>query len=369
MPIRLYKKNAILRTEELLGKIGTESEIWLPASAGPVFFSETWFAAIIATAARSGPIRVVDWRTHSSSEPRPERFHETLEGLASLVFAESIIDSSGQKIEFDTHKLIQDVISNSGVLQAERGGKELTICAFDPECPVPLLFSGVSQQSQFSKELMGYRKEYLETGVGKTYSEDISKEDDLFFTQLLFELFQNSYEHGRHDSKAKNLRGLRSIMIRKHIGSTKHEMLNRCPHFPELAEYISATSSIDRSSKYYEVAISDFGLGILGRFMATRPDFKYPPNSPYAKTDLLNRIINEALTSKHSSSGAGHGLKRSFKAIQNLRGFVSLRTNDQSVHFNSLKATSGRGFELKSSTNGCMSEIAGTHYNILLPLH
>jgi hypothetical protein len=152
-------------------------------------------------------------------------------------------------------------------------------------------------------------------------------------------------------------------------GLVGQSRVRRAESFPELQEYLNQTISGSGTFIFYEVSVSDHGLGIIDRFLATRPEFRSDATILNARIILLNRIVREALSSKYRT-GAGHGLRRALAAVDTLRGFLSLRTDRLWLHHTSATtaslATRLQLIPVESSED--LPLAAGTHFNMLFPL-
>ena len=113
----------------------------------------------------------------------------------------------------------------------------------------------------------------------------------------------------------------------------------------------------------------DNGIGIISRFLSSRPDYKddtvFKGLSDFEK---LNFIIEKSLSSK-LFPGAGKGIRGALRNIGSLNAFVSLRTNDLWVYFNGTKKPEGEVPIFSTvNTNLRLDTISGTCYNILIPV-
>jgi hypothetical protein len=160
------------------------------------------------------------------------------------------------------------------------------------------------------------------------------------------------------------------VRLKKHIHYNYSDFLKRAADFPELQDYIKHVGSASKAPIFYEISISDHGLGLIKRFLVTRKDISLPQDTHGARVDLINRIIDEALSSKVNQPGAGYGLRRAIDAVRNLQGFLSLRTDTLWLY----KAFGGQP---KLSSEWLLEpvglrelpSIAGTHFSLLFPLN
>ena len=108
-------------------------------------------------------------------------------------------------------------------------------------------------------------------------------------------------------------------------------------------------------------------MGIIKRFLASRPDYNLDADFTQL-TDLekINFIIEKSLSSK-LFSGAGQGIKGALRSIQELNGFLSLRTNDLWIYFDGTDSLKDFSFN-PVQTSMKLSDKRGTSYNILIPI-
>jgi hypothetical protein len=262
------------------------------------------------------------------------------------------------------------VIEKQGIKTPERTtGQSLTFCAFDPEEPIPIGFAGFKGKPAFTSEFIRYRRDCFEVGQGEGFSDSVPKAVDDQLASFAYELWQNSFQHGRLNSTNGNIRGMRYLRVQKHVGLAKSEIVERAEGFGELRSYLDRETSGPGPFKFYEVTIADNGLGILERFLATRPEYAQTIHTREDAVTFTNRIINEALTSKLSQSGAGHGLEHALDAVRRVRGFVSLRSGNTWLYqaFNKETATLDE-HRMHEVACGCELASVGTQFNLIFPL-
>ena len=376
-PLRLdlIRGQTLLDLESLLlsisGSKANSLDVWLATELGPNLFKDTLIASLFAFIASQGKhLRVIDWTTNPSAERIKDRFGTTLEGLASLEFAHEIVDARKVDLRSQVQDLRFDAIEKSGIRTPETtGGKVLTFCAFDPEMPTPLGFVGVEGKASFTRRLLAVRKEFFEIGVGEGFSQQISRGADQALAGFVYELWQNGIQHGRFDARHQAIRGMRYLRLRKHVGLERSKFMERADGFPELQHYLDRQIGGSKKLKFYEVAIADSGIGIVDRFVATRPEFQSGHATADDHAALINKIINESLSSKLNQAGAGHGLEQAISAVRELKGFLSLRTGISWLYYapgeERTDSTAGRLTPVKH--NGPFAPL-GTQINLIYPL-
>jgi hypothetical protein len=148
------------------------------------------------------------------------------------------------------------------------------------------------------------------------------------------------------------------------VSYDKKQLIEYADQFDELNAYISKLKK--GNANFYEISISDNGLGIINRFLATRPEYK--SNADFfrlSEAEKINEIINKSLSSK-PFEGSGRGLAIALNSIRELSGFASLRTGNTWAYFDGLnKEVTNLSFQ---RVNKDVSPMRGTNYNILIPI-
>jgi hypothetical protein len=332
------------------------------------FLTESRVAAAIATIAAHHDLIVCDWYHRWREDDIEEQFATSLVGMSSVFHAKRLTNVPGQEMPGSRRDFIERVAKRSGILEPRGGrGKSVTFCAFDPDWGEPAALAGtLGRKELFRTTFAHYREENLEVGKVLGFT-PTTLEADSRLADFVFELYQNTYEHGRRkDSRGKPLPGFRYVRLRRYIDQ-KSGFLSRSAGFPELTEYFESVVP-NETFQFYEIAISDTGLGLVAGFLASRRNF-HTPDLPNMHEWLANELLTTALTSKEGYPGAGLGLPNALEAICELQGFISLRTDDLWLCGHSQEETplKKKGLtKVRSETR--FSSISGTHFNILLPL-
>jgi hypothetical protein len=313
---------------------------------------------------------VVDWITAPTEEHLVQLFGTEIEGLACLEFADEIVDSQGRDLRPRVQHLRLRAIQNNETLDPETS-KSFTFCAFDPDFPTPISFVGIQAKESFVRKLLALRRDFFEIGTGQGFSTKVSQAADYSVGALIYEFWQNGIQHGRFDSQHQQMRGLRYLRLKKHVGGEfqRELFLSRAEGFAELRDYLDRATRGFAHYKFCEVTIGDSGIGIASRFLATRPEFCNLVQNPSDHPALVNRIIRESLSSKLNQAGAGHGLEQALGAVRVLKGFLSVRTGSSWLYHNS----SGDGTEDSDRSlsvvhySGRLASV-GTQINLIYPL-
>lgn len=356
-----------------LGKLSTSHEITVRLSRNLRwdFILESRLATLLATTARHHRLTVCDWYDRWEDNDIEEQFRTSLVGMAAVFHARRISNIAGQDLPDDRGVLLERVGINGGILEPRltgSRGKSVTFCAFDPDWGEPAALAGtLNRKDLFRRTFEKYRRVYLEVGQAMSHTRD-TRQADQRLARFIFELYQNTYEHGR-PSAADGFpaKGMRYVRLRKYIGR-KSAFLSRAGHFEEMTDYLSSVIQGD-DFKFYEISVSDDGLGMLNHFLQKSPDYSHPASFD-DRVRLLNKLLTTSLTSKVNYPGAGEGLPNVLKAITQLRGFMSLRTDRVWLYGHS------EGTEQPLEEKGLLpvtgaedlSSIVGTQFNIVLPL-
>lgn len=374
LPLKIKKADTLLDIENMITDLSVSDlksvDLWLAKDLGIQLFKDTRVTALIAAAATRGiHTRVIDWLANPEDDHLAERFGTTIEGLGSLHYAEEIVDAQKLHLEDRIRHFRFDVIEKNGIKTPDKTyGSALTFCAFDPDLPTPVGFAGLSGKADFTRRFSNYRRRYFEVGVGEGFSGHISKSTDRAISDFAYELWQNAVQHGRFNKNNTELKGMRYLRVQKHIGYNKALFVRRAAGFAELRTYLDHTLPESGTFKLYEITISDNGMGIVERFLATRPEYASSVSTRADASSLLNKIIDSSLSSKRSQSGAGHGLEHAIEAVHNLKGFVSIRSGALWVYYTSADCSTDESQLLHNVRYQSKLARVGTTFNLIFPL-
>jgi hypothetical protein len=372
--LKILKSQSVTDLERMIHDLALMKarslDVWLSRDIGGQFFKDARIVALFAFAAsKEMQIRVIDWHSLLDDTELAERFGRTLEGIASLEYADKIVSAQKVGIDHRIRTLRQQVIEKNGIKSPEStAGKSLTFCAFDPEAPTPLEFASMNGKADFIKRFSYYRRECFEKGVGEGFSERLPATIDHQLSSFAYELWENTLQHGRLDETGRELKGMRYLRVQKYIDYNRAAFLKKAEGFTELEQYLNKHVPESGTFKFYEISIADHGLGIVARLLATRPEMAniLPMDSP---EDCINMIMDRALSSKLSQAGAGHGLERALAAVRYLQGFVSLRSGSAWLYYASeVQTPVGQRPKLTSVRFTEPLASIGTQLNLIFPL-
>lgn len=370
MKIEIMKRPKLPDIEALISKLAStqesQLEVWLARDMGSAFFVESRMVALLASAARKGTVSIVDWAGGDIDGWR-ERFTSELCGVAALGYSSGISTSKKEPIPASVTELKASIEERGGMAEQNSGGRSLTYCAFDEKVrQQPLDLASIRTKSKFCSEFV--RRLNTAFHTDGTHPDLFRQSPEKCLAEFVYELYQNSFEHGCLSKDNQLIRGLRLLHVKRHIAHSKAELLSRAEGFKELQEYFSDISGDRGASRFYEVAISDQGLGIVDRFVATRAEYADLSQSYDSRINLINEIMDKALSSKINQPGAGHGLRKSILAIRELGGFVSVRSGDLWLHSSPTTEVSNSDLQILKPVKPIkqVSRVEGTHFNILV---
>ncbi len=343
------------------------TDIWLARDVGTKFFVHSRLLSLMATASRNGPVTIVDWAA-SFPENWDKTFPTSIPALAALSYAERIINAKKEESPRSAESLRMAIERRGGDVLDDSEARAQAFCAFDAaERRQPLALASAHNKVHFQSLFV----KRLQTAFNKdgSYPDLFRNDPELQLADLIYELWENGFQHGSLSRENKPIPGLRILYVRRIIGESKQSLVNRAEGFPELKQYFESTLRDGTLRRLYEVAISDQGLGIVERFLATRPELRDDPSFGKTPSNIVNTIIDRALSSKVNQPGSGHGVRKALETIRDLGGFVSLRTGPLWLYSSPAAEQQGgkktHGFTPVAFA-GDLASVAGTHFNILI---
>ena len=375
--LTLTSASDLFECERILSRINsatTSTVLLLPKEDRRLFTKDLRVVAIISAASQNSQVKC-EWPSNLSAET-----HQSLVGLAGAVYG---VEANEGHMFVSRNDAKQVLAQRLDILENPPGSKEtLTFCAIDGTTRAqPVALSALSEKSKFIDELGNYVRKYFDIGPSEDFSSSISPKlfDDGSSVEeclygFVYELFQNTYVHGSLDQDQKTIPGLRLIRVRKRFGqaSSRDAFIRGAGQFSELKEYLEENLPSDRSFKLYEISISDNGMGILSRFRTIgQAESPIEPLSLGENLKLLNRIVAESLSSDARKSNVGRGgLQKALDAVDKVKGFVSLRTDNLWVYRSPENMNPASPEELlrpvKIENGGELSKIPGTHFSMIV---
>ena len=375
--LTLTSASDLFECERILSRINsatTPTVLLLPKEDRRLFTKDLRVVAIISAASRNSQVKC-EWPSNLSAET-----HQSLIGLAGAVYG---VEANEGQVFVSRNDAKQTLAQRLDILENPPGSKEtLTFCAIDETTRAqPVALSALSEKSKFIDELGNDVRKYFDIGPSEDFSSSIGPRlfDDGSSVEeciygFVYELYQNTFVHGSLDQDQKTIHGLRLLRVRKRIGqvSSRDAFIRGAGQFSELQEYLEENLTSDKSFKLYEISISDNGMGILSRFRSIgQAEPPKEPQTPGENLKLLNRIVAESLSSDSRKSNVGRGgLQKALDAVDKVKGFVSLRTDNLWVYRSPENTNATSPEELlrpvRIENRGELSKIPGTHFSMIV---
>jgi hypothetical protein len=340
----------------------TGFEVRLARHLGSRIFSVASVCTLLATLAKRD-LKVIDWGKRSPGDLA--RFEHTLEGLAAIVHAARIVTEDNNPYAIDKVRTILGLSSRLGIAdnvrssdgESPREQHRVSFVACDPLLPdLPALPPIDINRDSWINGLISYRKKY-------TLSSDLAAER--FVAEFIYEIYQNTVQHGNMDADGRGINGVRYIAIRRHMANSISDLTNRVADFPGLQDYLRSRPSTRGPARFCEICIGDNGLGIVGQYVATKQKRGETLAPPADEAAFINHIIMQHLSRKVGQPGAGKGLGRALEAVKKVQGFISFRTGSQWLTY-----SAEREHVILTSVSGTgpLADARGTTVCLLYPL-
>ena len=359
------------RVLSLIKKSTTPTKLLLPGDDRRLFFKDLRAVAVISAASRNPQVRC-EWFPNVSS-----RTYDSLLGLAAAIYR--VASAEGHM--FSSPKDAKQALARRlDILEDPPGSSEtLTFCAIDKKTrSQPVALSALSGKEDFISKFGSYVVEYFDKGKSENFSFwfgpslfDDGPSIAACIYGFVYELYQNTFSHGSLDQDQNTIPGLRLIRLRKRVGhaTSRDAFIQGASRFSELEVYLQKNASVEKPFKFYEISVSDNGMGILSRFRAVEQK-KYKDVSSCENLKLLNKIIAKSLSSDMRKSKIGQGgLQKALRAVDEINGFVSLRSDNLWVYRSpeDSNATSKDEWLKPVENGGELSNIPGTHFSMIVP--
>jgi signal transduction histidine kinase len=344
----------------------------LARNVGSALLIETAIASLIATvAARPGRLIIKDMH-HTWNEPSAiQRFVKQIDGVAALFYCSEIQAARLQNVQDEDVPReflaqLQSRLLRTAIIEDANTGQSRTFLAADPQ-------HGVTRElAILDGDVYAFRTEIdtviRQFGVRPRLKERGREDAEDVLYRAVFELFQNTVEHGRKrrpDGAA--LPGLRYVRFQKLIGNSAEELAARANSFEQLKEFLIRRTRRAGIVRFLEITVSDSGSGILSHFRRRASDHSAIPSD---NNDALNAILTGKLTSKRMP-GTGLGLPIALSALRTLKAFVSLRSEEswlfRDFDADTSDADDAEGLKLLTvPTPKPVANIVGTHFTMLI---
>jgi hypothetical protein len=335
------------------------------------FFKDSWISSFIATASEGRELVIQDWHSSDSHSEIVKRFSASLIGITSAFLANEISNIHHHKFNIDINEIIEQIVfEKNGLIEDSESGKSYVFCSFDSSdekknYPKPLALYA-STKEEFIKKFLDFKARKIDFTNSDVLQLKFNSEFERELASLIFELYENTNQHGKYDKENQLINGIRSFSLKRHSSNNTKSLLEKAQPFEELTSYIVSLKQ-QRNLHFYEMSISDNGMGIIDRLLHTRKEFN-ERFTGLKDFEIVNKIISDNLSSK-LYPGSGLGLSIALRNLQKLKGFLSLRTNNLWVYFDGSSSVSADMLKLVPIKNSeRLSRMKGTHYNIVVPL-
>lgn len=327
---------------------------------------------------RSGGLTVRDFYdswAESGIVATRSRFLREVDGATALVYCASAQTNrlENRRKEKAPEALRREMIGHvarTGYLEEVQGGSyqipgpSRTFFAIDPEYSVPpgMTMSDGKLQS-LDQEITAIYRQFGSSFDGTSARDRTS----LKLYEALYEIFQNTFDHGRRLRNDEAQVGARYIRFYKYVGLSNQDLARRARGFEPLRRYFESRKS--KHFKFLEVTVGDGGPGILSHVSSSGRADQLRKSDPVTQ---MNQILTTNLSSKFIP-GAGLGLPIALSALASLRAFASLRSDnlwlyrDFSVDPPTGPSSDAATLSLRVvPTERPLARMAGTHFSVLI---
>lgn len=352
--------------EDLNRSIAQESEdqilvLSLARDTNSKFFAQTWIAQLIAhLAQRQGGLAVRDNYFSWTAASPLDRFTANIDGVAALVystiFGKGRLENKRQEPAPSTlYETLKTRLKMTGSL--EDAGQTRTFIAIDPDYSNPFEFSKSEGLFRSFQHLVGYVLTAFDDKAGiKTHAETA-------LYNFIYEVFQNTIEHGRYAKDGQIIPGLRYLRIRTYIDNSIEKLSARATGFPELEKFVSNRDK--RQRRFLELSVSDGGQGIVSHYVNCG---SISANNFEQRLAILRELVERQASSKAKVSGVGLGLPNAMRALSELKAFISLRTEEFWMYRDFSKPSEMEPTELLQPVSAAqhISRLSGTQFNVVI---
>lgn len=354
----------------------------IPRNTRAHLLADIAIARLIATLQeRSGGLTVRDyydsWAGNWLRATR-DRFLREIDGAAALIYCAAneqgncLENRRQEKAPATLHRDLIEHVARTGYLEelvqddsSLMHGPSRTFFAIDPAYPVPPgMTASEGKWTNLDQVITAIYQQF-----GSSSGEDDRHEASLKLYQALYELFQNTIDHGRQFDNDHIQPGARFMRFYKYIGLSNQDLARRAIGFEPLRQYFERRKN--KAFKFLEITIGDGGPGILSHFSRSEQAQRLDKGDLAAQ---MNQILTTNLSSKFVP-GAGLGLPLALSALSSLRAFASLRSDNLWLYRDfSLGAAvpeasllEGAALNLKAvPTEKPLARTAGTHFSVLI---
>jgi len=349
-----------------------EVRAFVASTYGRDVLTDIWSALAVGTLLRkSHHCTAVAWGSNRAELFAPRRFALTPAGLVTTALADMVV-REGTTLPEDM-KAVREWIRGPlrGYLgnESESRGADRWIVEFDDARALSL--SGISNNDDridrraFNQLISQVRKELEIWWTREQKAQSLAAVEHsaakASLTDFIKELFENAYQHGRRASeRGRYVPNLRFMRFRKITGSRIDLTRRAGVDIAIVKEFVATSLAKKGEPAFLEISISDFGYGILDKFLSTPAGKKHQARP---RADVFEELLYKNLTSNSLDPAAGHGIFNALHAARKLGAFVSVRTNEfwRAQHFAGKKAD----IQLRDIATQRLGNVAGTHWQFI----
>jgi hypothetical protein len=353
-------------------KTGGDVRAFVASSYSRDVLADIWSALAVGTLLRKGHHRTaVAWGSNRAELFAPRRFALTPAGLVTTALADEVVREGTAHPE--DMKAVREWIRGplKGYLgnEIESRGADRWIVEFDDARALSL--RGISDRddhidrrafdqliSQVRKELEIWWPREQKAQFPSASEHSIAKAS---LTDFIKELFENAYQHGRRAGESGSyIPNLRFMRFRKINGSRISLARRAGDDIAIVKEFVAASLARKSEPAFLEISISDFGYGIVDKFLSTPAGKKHQARK---RADVLDELLYKKLTSNSLDPAAGLGIFNALHAARKLSAFVSVRTNEfwRAQNF----ASKTTDIQLRDIAEQRLGNVAGTHWQFI----
>ncbi|MBX3412597.1 MAG: hypothetical protein KF708_07910 [Pirellulales bacterium] len=319
--------------------------------------------------------------THIAPEEQPadqlRAMARRVFGFTALLMAHEIVDRSedgSRSLRKDAYEQCRQVVEMMfrPIRDFALGAKVFLICVdHSTRSAIPWLYTPAGAVGDRIAFITLTRELITKTTTPPDYSIPASAIPKL--GTIIHELFKNTDEWAKRDlNNVPWRRSVRGLSVERH--SWAQEQLAAIEAYnPALTSYFAARrrSSSDSRLRFVELTVFDAGIGLARRWLGTKWSRELTVEDEYSACI--------ACLTKHNTSSPkqekGLGLAEVMKSLNDLDGFLKIRTGRMSLYRDFLNAPLRSDddvvlgdFASASTVLTELSDVYGTHYQILIPL-
>ena len=215
------------------------------------FFNDSWISSLIAKAS-SGDRQLVltEWWDKTNDDNIGSRLSGSLIGITSAYLADKIQNSKHEQLNIDIQQIIDTVaLDKKGLIDDTSSGHTFTFCSFDSDdkkkyFPRPLALSA-ENVTEFTDKFLKIKRDKIDSafaiqhGTHSLFQEYDTYQSEKNFAALIYELYENTIQHGNKDENNDLIEGIRSFTIKRHAITHMEDLKSVSENFTELTQYLS----------------------------------------------------------------------------------------------------------------------------------